>query len=437
MSLSNDPDYASNDEESDFEETDSSTFLGFVDVAISEEEQPDLDDTFIGGQPIWLNPDSPPPSELLMCKNCSSPMHLLLQCSANLENTFYDRVIYLFGCNKPGCRRKDGSVRAIRALCKDPALMKEREDQLKDYLKKQEEKKKKIEEKQKQNAKLTQDLFTVAAKPTSETSGSASTNPFGSASSNPFGSESSSNPFAANPFDSKPQKEEDAKPTKTTKPTYADIAKPTDSQTPKKAASRKLDIKLPAYPGYIVYIDQEVLDPKKQQLPPLPTTTATNADTSPEQSSSSKKSSNESKENDELAKMLDDSTFQHFTDIISYNTGQVLRYELNGNPLLYSSKDKISSLFYDSNGKLRPEPLLPTPGFNPGVQRRFELQLMPKAIIDLEANLENIMDGMEWGTVIVATDSDDIMPDHKFDENFVGYVEEWCGVQWEEEVKRT
>lgn len=63
---------------------------------------------------------------------------------------------------------------------------------------------------------------------------------------------------------------------------------------------------------------------------------------------------------------------------------------------------------------------------------------MPKMIIDLENNYNDVKqiidNGMEWGTIIVATDSEDFVPVNWLDDNGVAYLEEWCGVQWEESV---
>ncbi|KAH3662432.1 hypothetical protein OGAPHI_005684 [Ogataea philodendri] len=393
--------------ESDFEDElgDSKTFLGFVDVAISSKEQPEIEDTFIGGTPIWLHPKSPPPNELVQCLSCNKPMHLLLQCYANLADTLYDRVIYIFGCNDPKCRRKKGSVRAIRAVSKDPAIIAQREKELQDI----QDKKDKAQQKEQQNKQKLESI----ANSLFNTSSSDSQNPFA----NPFAAESS-NPFA------KPQQLQPEK------PTYAQIAKPEQKPAPKKHQD---PVDLPSYPGYILYVDQEILDPKNQSLPPLPKVEEGSSETAAQPSASNPSKIPAHDEN--ISKIVDDPTFQNFSDIVSYNTAQVLRYDLNGSPLLYSSKDDVAKLFYDSNGRLRPQHLIPNPPYNPSSERRFELQLMPKAIIDLEADSDDIINGMEWGTIMVGTDAKDFVPEHLIDENHVGYVEEWCGVQWEEELK--
>ena len=62
--------------------------------------------------------------------------------------------------------------------------------------------------------------------------------------------------------------------------------------------------------------------------------------------------------------------------------------------------------------------------------RVFEIQLMPHAIAELEAE-EMSIDGMDWGTIIVGVCSVDCV-ERGQREGEVGFVEEWVGVQWEE-----
>ena len=58
-------DYSS-DEESILENT-SEVFLGFVDVPIEKDDPPTIEDTFIGGEPIWLHPESTPSESMVTC----------------------------------------------------------------------------------------------------------------------------------------------------------------------------------------------------------------------------------------------------------------------------------------------------------------------------------------------------------------------------------
>ena len=65
----------------------------------------------------------------------------------------------------------------------------------------------------------------------------------------------------------------------------------------------------------------------------------------------------------------------------------------------------------------------------------FECQLVPHAIAQLEVEEEG-MEGMEWGTVIVGVcerDCGERGGERGVKEGEMGWVEEWVGVQWEEQ----
>ena len=147
------------------------------------------------------------------------------------------------------------------------------------------------------------------------------------------------------------------------------------------------------------------------------------------------------KEDKEVYESSMDTTFQKFADRVGENAEQVLRYEFRGKPLLYSDHDAIGKMLaaHSENGtagneKVRTASSRGGAGFprcnNCGSERVFEVQLTPHAITELEAE-EMSIDGMEWGTVVMAVCSKDCKPSD-VDEDEVGYVEEWVGVQWED-----
>ena len=70
---------------------------------------------------------------------------------------------------------------------------------------------------------------------------------------------------------------------------------------------------------------------------------------------------------------------------------------------------------------------------NCNAPRVFELQLVPQAIAELEVEEEG-MEGMEWGTVILGVCERDC-GERGVAGGEVGWVEEWVGVQWEEDAK--
>ncbi|RCK65693.1 hypothetical protein Cantr_01282 [Candida viswanathii] len=57
--------------------------------------------------------------------------------------------------------------------------------------------------------------------------------------------------------------------------------------------------------------------------------------------------------------------------------------------------------------------------------KKYELQLMPKAIMDLEGLDGDIVGGMSWGTIVVFTSEDDFIPEENFDEHAVGILKSW------------
>jgi pre-rRNA-processing protein TSR4 len=141
------------------------------------------------------------------------------------------------------------------------------------------------------------------------------------------------------------------------------------------------------------------------------------------------------KEDKQVYESTMDSAFQKFADRVGQNPEQCIRYEYGGSPLLYAKGDEVAKIFGDSQeGKVRSAKSVPRCA-NCGAGRIFEVQLMPHAIEQLESE-EDGLDGMDWGTVVVAVcEKDCVERGQKTGE--AGYLEEWAGVQWEElTVKR-
>lgn len=134
-----------------------------------------------------------------------------------------------------------------------------------------------------------------------------------------------------------------------------------------------------------------------------------------------------------------DKQFQKFADRLSQNPEQILRYELGGTPLLYSTTDTVGKRLSPPSGSGK---VTTTNGGtsrmprcnNCGAERIFEVQLTPHAITVLEEQ-ELSLEGMDWGTIIMGACSKDCIPADGA-EGKVGYSEEWIGVQWEEVEKR-
>lgn len=402
--------YSAGEEEPDFYNKTSNVFLGFVDTAIKEDDEVTGADTFIGGEPYWLAEDSIPSEELLRCDSCKSQsdMKLLLQAYAPIDQALvddvaqrekynfstreyikynYERVLYVFHCTK--CGRKNGSVKCIRGIKRSNEVdeITEKMNQLdsgKDF--------------QINPFDLKNDTPTSFGGNPFE-AGGTSENPFNGNSSNPFSVES---------------KDTTAATEATQQPSQKTLRKLHDQKKDKAFD------KTTAFPGYFVYVDEESFKnkmPEHLKLPKNLKIDKTALDLSGEDEESLEKAQVKlDPRTEKLSKFLDDDVFQKFQEIVAYNPGQVLRYELGGKPLLYAKTPKEF------------EDLIPRPSYNPASKRIFELQLMPKMIMDLEDEV-SLTGGMDWGTIMIYTDIENYIP--KFDENGVGYVQEAVRVQWE------
>ncbi|OEJ92397.1 20S rRNA accumulation protein 4 [Hanseniaspora osmophila] len=414
------------DDESIYEKGRTEVYLGLVDANIKGTDEVTVEDTFIGGDPVWLHPDSEPNCTLLKCKSCAQSMKLLMQAFAPLDKqqveeitgksshlklttTQYidsndDRVLYIFVCNK--CNRKEGSIRCIRGVKKANSL-----------------KTTKLDLSENDNHKQRSVLGDGFQNPFVFSTSSSAPNPFDkeATTSNPFGS-AASNPFETTTIE---------KPSSTPQ----SLEQLSQKNQPSAKTLRKLhdqleNKKFSGFPGYFVYVEAESFKNKTPDHLKMPENIRIDesAISGEDDYIQSVTNGNASKNvttdprTEKLSKILDDDVFQKFQEIVGYNPGQVLRYDLGGDPLLYC-QDGLS------NKKLKDYArTVASPTYNPGSARVFEMQLMPKLIIDLEESI-SLKEGMEWGTIMVFTDIENYIP--HYDEHGVGYVEELCKVQWE------
>lgn len=360
-------------------------------------------------------------------------MVVILQLNGELPAQFpgHERRIYVFACRRKSCRRKEGSIRALRGVRIAPGS--------KTVLaKKQDEKKSPAPAPAKPEPKpmsnLGETLF--GAKTIGSSTGSA--NPFATgnlaaaAPSNPFAS--STNPFSkpapaseAKPAETKPEEEvsvkEKVEETVTSLPqTFADTLSLNNpqakSEPPEPAEPWPAEEDWPApYPvSYLADADYETLDPT-----PAPVPQAVQMDVDDPSSASGG-----GKEDKEVFESTMDADFQKFADRLAQNPEQVIRYEFRGQPLLYSKADPVGQNL--STGRSMPRCA------NCGGARVFEVQMTSNAIAELEAE-EMGLEGMDWGTIIVGVCDADCQA-RGVGEGEAGYVEEWAGVQWEELTMR-
>ncbi|KAM5352040.1 hypothetical protein ACJ41O_004763 [Fusarium nematophilum] len=398
--------YDSDSSEGEFEET--NVLLGY---ASKEADQDTI--SRLGGRPEWLDPESAPSAAYARCKVCKDLMALILQLNGELPERFpeHERRLYVFACRRPTCRRKEGSIRALRGVrvWKEEAPKEEPKEE-----KKEEEVKPKDD-----GPGLGETLF--GAKGLGSASGA---NPF-SSSANPFsGSASSSNPFSsgasANPFSS----------SSTTQP--AKPASPDSAATSlTKSFAESLNIKdTPATPP----TPTEPWPAEDAQATPYPTLYLADADFETLDPTPVKVPTNARLEDADAAEpsVLDreafestmDAAFQKFADRLAQNPDQVIRYEFAGTPLVYSKTDAV--------GQAISKGAIPRCS-NCAARRVFEVQLTPNAIAELEAD-DMSLEGMEWGTIIVGVCEKDCSP-RGTPVGEPGYLEEWAGVQWEELTK--
>lgn len=382
-------------------------YLAFVDTPVKEDDELTIEDTFIGGEPVWLAEDSLPPKDMLRCGACkgSNNFKLLLQAFSPLDiaqveevqkklsvqdlthvNPDDDRVLYVFICTK--CQRKPNSVRCIRGIKKNKSTT-NRESVDKKMQQLSEPKEFKI------------NPFDITKSDTS--------NPF----SNPFGSQDNSNPFSTNV---KSGEIDDIKePQLSTKAQLKAAQSEHDKKKNKEFDTSKV------FKSYLLYVEEESFKNKKPDHLKLPKNLKIDKEaldlTGTDEDDLEKDPIKLDPRTEKLSKFLDDDTFQKFQEVVAYNPHQVLRYDLGGMPLLYADMKTEQPPFR-----------VPNPSYNSQSCRVFEMQLMPKLIMDLEDETD-VNEGMEWGTILIYTDIQNFIP--QCDENDVAYVEEYVKVQWE------
>lgn len=353
-------------------------------------------------------------------------MTLLLQLNGDLPEKFpgHERKLYIFSCRRKACRKKEGTMRAIRGIRVSKASA----------------------GKPKTTGNATAPSETSKAERATPNLGNSLFNSTFStpASSNqsPFSSSTTSNSQPANPFAPSPNSNASPFSSLASKPPQA----PTPDLPTTFAQKARISSAPPApaqkepwppqsslttpYPSYHLDADYESLDPD----PPTSSTTATDVDT--------EGSGGKDDEKDAFESTID-KTFQKFADRLAQNPQQVLRYEFGGSPLLYSKTDAVGKTFAPphppSSGSKIQTVAHPREGSripqcpNCNAPRVFELQLVPQAIAELEIEEEGL-EGMEWGTVILGVCGKDCS-ERGVEAGEVGWVEEWVGVQWEEDAR--
>ncbi|KAL8950009.1 MAG: hypothetical protein Q9183_007556, partial [Haloplaca sp. 2 TL-2023] len=279
-------------------------------------------------------------------------MTLLLELNGDLPEYFpgHDRKLYLFACRNKPCRRKPGTMRAIRGIKISPSEAKSKAQATQAAPKDE-------------DAKDTQPPTNLG----NSIFGSNQTyvvNPSGI----PF-STSSNRTLNANPFSSTPaanpvpyghqkrhfkslptanaQDPSASDPANILSKSFAEQARLSSSAPPSEPSPREpwpspsLLPKL--YPLYHLDADYETLDSDSPSPAPASTSAQPSAPGMDKEAPASNEDDDPSSWLSSSAKA--DTTFLRFASRLAQNPEQVLRYEFRGHPLLYNKTDDVGKAF--------------------------------------------------------------------------------------------
>lgn len=402
----------------------------------------------------WMDDGPAPSGSFAKCESCGNFMNLLLQLNGDLPERFPNdaRWIYIFGCVKAACNRKPGSIKAFRAVKKYKLSNKAKQQNKKNNNNNEAAQSKPEQPTPSELKKPAIDLgASIFGGPTPAQVASA--NPFASPA--PASAAAPVNPFAPLPATSTlgaktPQKPEAERTTESTEKlteTFAEKARitsppPEDSPIQKQKPVAGPAIPWPAESSFPTPYKQFYLDAEYEVLSaPSSPDYSGKIQTEPMDYEDAKGgSAADSKETFESSL---DKDFLRFSSRLEHNPEQVLRYEFNGTPILYSTTDAVGKLFSKntaSSGSGKISTVAAAGSRIPrcqycGRERVFEVQLVPHAIATLEEDRDlglpgtKTESGMEWETIIVGVCANNCGPDSV---GTVDYREEWVGVQWEE-----
>ncbi|KAI0641854.1 programmed cell death protein 2 [Trametes meyenii] len=389
----------------------------------------------IGGHPTFLSFPQPPATHAT-CPNCSQPMELLIQIWCPLEESPNDRALYVWACTKGSCQRKEGSVRAWRELRYNHKYAEKLERKAARRKAKEAEEAVAAAAQAAKKAQPKSNPFALGAAPTAS--------PFGLGS-QIFGSSDAAAPSECPQTESA---ERSGSPTLESDDGGSDGVDSESSDGDAEGAdalaaslqAASLDDSpwsaAPSYPPFYLSTVSEYLPPPPKTKVPAGATVDQDDDSPTNGKDAHGRWDLEGYENS-----LDvDHVFERFSERVSYEGEQCLRYERGGTPLPFASDKVFDRLF-----PVPPAPPLPVtkPDFMVAPPRKrsyapaslprcpycdgprvFECQLMPnlinvlrtpaaaadaKKLTDAERRAEVMhafkgaaaSKGMEWGTCMV------------------------------------
>lgn len=101
-----DGDWSDSDDDA-LSEVETSVLLGIPDGAVDDADINDTAVSRIGGHPAFL-PSQEPSLSSASCNSCSNTMELLVQMWCPFEDSPHDRALYIWGCSRGSCQKKDG-----------------------------------------------------------------------------------------------------------------------------------------------------------------------------------------------------------------------------------------------------------------------------------------------------------------------------------------
>ncbi|KAJ2777780.1 hypothetical protein H4R18_004975 [Coemansia javaensis] len=412
--------------------------LGYADERIDPAHDTDPLASRLGGRPLWLDGASPPPArDTAVCGQCGSDMLLLVQAYVPLHGSPYDRVLYVWACNRRACSGRPGATRAVRAHLLNA-----------EYAKRLEKSKTAKSKARAAPAKPTLfsgggqgpapplDFGSVwrAAAPAAQPAGGLFSGPlFGKRDSVPPADELSADigrlsiaPSPAEPSPVEPSPVEPSRP------------EPSQPDTTEDWVDWSLDVQ-GAQAMYLAFEDEDVAGTKDRGR-------GRAGPAGPEQPADDGEWGEEKYEAATLPRGTD-AAFARFARTASRNPEQVMRYQFGGAPLLYTARDETARLLgaaapgheqhaddSDSDGDDGHGAWGYSPGGLPrcprcGGRRVFECQLMPALLSVLRLSshvpqrqmqqqrlvgrelMQAVDLGAEFGTVLVFVCEDDCHDD--------------------------
>ncbi|WFD19933.1 hypothetical protein MCAP1_002175 [Malassezia caprae] len=434
------------DDDSDFESDEefSEVQLGLADGPLESEDEANPLVSRIGGRPVWLPlaPSKLPPASLVQCQYCKKPMQLLVQIFAPLENSAFDRNLFVWGCSRAACQRKGpGSIKAVRMLKHNQRwaakLAKQAERQ---RIRKEREEAKRRAEAEAESRRLTQERTTNPFKMGSGGAGSLLGESL-------FGASPLTTVASPAPPPVEESEEEDDEADFDEDERLAEELAIKASLEEQRAQLQEDWTRSTSHYTTSLYLNTIPEPRRAEDNQPTSQTPVPVKETS---------TGGEGEVYEQMTIDGIDDVYEQFTRRLGTEARQVVRYEYEGTPLPFSAAGPLFKQLWPSGwrGPMDTSSIPPCP--HCGAPRVFELQLMPNlanllrvdklsdagsimpssnteehrqaeisSLLGLKDTHSDMCTGIVWSTALVFVCSRDCCPDTE------GWAEEWVGLQHE------